>query len=140
MRADELQLVSFRVSGRLYGIDIMQVHQVLQAGHPVPAPGMPEHILGMTEVRGRLIAVVDLARLLGLQAKTPPGRYLVVHLPPDRLVALAMDGVEARIRIPRADLLQRPEELTSPAVVGAFRAETELGLVLDPERLMGHDS
>ena len=137
----DLHLVTFRVGRQLYGVDIMQVHRVLQACQPLPVPGAPDHVMGMIDLHGRLVAVMDLRLLLGLEADPTdtPRRLLVAELGggsgPSRLAALAVTDVEARLRVARADLLARPDEIGAPAVVGAFHSGDELGLVLDPERL-----
>ena len=74
-----INLVAFRLGGRLLGVDIMQVHKVLTGDDPlVLAPGAPAHVLGMIELQGALVAVLDLARLLGLDGagaagSAPPG-------------------------------------------------------------------
>lgn len=131
----ELQLVAFRLDRRLYGVDIMQVHRVLAAQEPVAVPGAPAHVLGMVEVHGELVALLDLRRLVGLPAAGEAGRRLLVLQWAGRRVAFVVDAVEARLRVAPDELLGRPDEVGVEAVTGAFRAGEELGLLLDPARL-----
>ena len=130
-----LQLVAFRVAGQLYGIDIMQVHRVLVAQEPVPVPGAPPHGRGMVDLHGQLVAVLDLRRLLALPGDGRQGRRLLVLQWDGRRVAFVVDGVDARLRVARDDVLERPGEVGGDAVIGAFRMGQELGLLLDPARI-----
>ena len=130
----DLHLVTFRLGDQLYGVDIMQVHRVLAASAPIPAPGAPPHVLGMIDLHGQLVALLDLRCLLGLEGADPGRRVLVAHRG-GQLVGLVVDEVEARVRVNAEDVLARPDEVGAGAISGAFRAGEAMGLLLDPDRL-----
>lgn len=132
----ELHLVSFRVGGKLFGVDIMRVHRVLLADTLLDVPGAPPHVAGMIEVHGQLVAVVDLHGAMGLEAAgTGRLRLVVVRLERERLLAFNVDEVVERVRLQRAAVLDPPAGLLADAVTGAFHHGEELGLILDPARL-----
>ena len=134
MADTERHLVTFRVGGQLYGVDIMQVHRVLLAEDVQDVPGAPPHIVGMIDLHGKLLAVVSLAGLLGHDAAGGAVRLLVVRRADD-LVALAVEEVEGRVRVDSTQMLARPEGIMAAALVGAFRRGEEMGLTLDPDLL-----
>jgi purine-binding chemotaxis protein CheW len=136
-------LVAFRLQDALFGVDIMQVHRVLMPQPLVSMPGAPEAVRGMFDLHGTLVAVVDTGRLL----RSPAGereetgrRLVVVRIGEETLVALQVDEVVERVRLAEEQILPPPPQAQTPAVVGAFYREEELGLVLDPALLLGEEA
>ena len=70
-RADETvkekQLVSFQVGPEEYGIDIKAVKEILRVTEITEVPNVQDFVKGLFFVRNRLIPVVDLRRLLGME-------------------------------------------------------------------------
>jgi chemotaxis signal transduction protein len=63
----EEQLVSFQVGPEEYGIDIKAVKEILRVTEITEVPNVPDFVKGLFFVRNRLIPVVDLRRLLGME-------------------------------------------------------------------------
>lgn len=64
-QADLLQMVTFRVAREEFGFPIEVVREILRVEPPRPIPESPEYLLGVLTVRGRLLPIIDLRRLLG---------------------------------------------------------------------------
>lgn len=75
-------LLVFRVDKSLYAVEGGIVDHVSELGQIVPVPTAPAHFTGIVHDRGRVLAVVDLARILGARGA---GGYR-------RLVALKLEG------------------------------------------------
>lgn len=93
-RTSFLQLVAFLVAGTRYGVPLAATERVFRMVAVYPLPGAPEALLGVMNLHGRPIAVVDLRRRVGL----PAGDYdLAAHLlivsTPRRRLAIAADEV-----------------------------------------------
>jgi chemotaxis signal transduction protein len=58
------QLVSFQVGGEEFAFPMEHVREILRVQTPKEVPGAPEHLLGVLTVRGRILPIVDLRRLL----------------------------------------------------------------------------
>ena len=58
------QLVSFQVGGEEFAFPMEQVREILRVDTPKEVPGAPEHLLGVSTVRGQILPIVDLRRLL----------------------------------------------------------------------------
>src|SRR5690625_7799676 len=54
-----LQWVTFRLEGETYGINAMQVQEVLRYSEIAPVPGAPGYVLGIINLRGTVGTVVD---------------------------------------------------------------------------------
>src|SRR5687768_12326421 len=63
----------FRLRGRCYALPPGSVEQVTPVQPIVAVPTVPPHVRGVVHLRGRIIAVVDLAALLGVDGDPEPG-------------------------------------------------------------------
>ena len=51
--------ITFRLKDEIYGIDVMRVREILRIFNIMPVPGAPQHILGITNIRGSVVTVID---------------------------------------------------------------------------------
>lgn len=65
------RFVTFRVAGETYALDVLRVREVLRTADIVPVPGAPDSVLGVINLRGSIVPVVDARHRLGL-APPPP--------------------------------------------------------------------
>ncbi len=80
------------VDGRLYAIPVGQVREVIRPVGITRVPGAPRSVLGIVNVRGAVVTLLDLAALLtGVRAVTAGSIVLIEHGP--RLVGLAVQTV-----------------------------------------------
>ena len=69
------QWVTFRLENEKYGINVMRVQEVLRMTEIAPVPGAPEYVLGIINLRGNVVTVIDTANnqlmeiLIKIQAK-----------------------------------------------------------------------
>ena len=61
-----LQWVTFRLEGETYGINVMQVQEVLRYTEIAPVPGAPAYVLGIINLRGNVVTVIDTRHRFGL--------------------------------------------------------------------------
>jgi len=108
---DELRLVSFTVSGQEYAIDIASVREIVQLPDSVTAvPNTPAHVLGLISLRQRLLPLVSLRSLFGLDAGglDEQHRIVVVALPGGAQVGLVTDAVKEVLSVPRSQATAMP--------------------------------
>ena len=68
-RAGEvLELVVFWLAGECYGIESRFVREVARLTRFTPLPGTPPYVLGVTSLRGEILALFDLRHLMGIVA------------------------------------------------------------------------
>ena len=63
-----LQWVTFRLAGETYGINVMQVQEVLRHSDIAPVPGAPPYVLGIINLRGNVVTVIDTRNRFGLES------------------------------------------------------------------------
>jgi purine-binding chemotaxis protein CheW len=99
------------LGGELFAIDLHSVSEVFEVGLVTPVPGMPQVLVGVANLRGLVIPLVDLRSLLGLPATGPTLPYAVVVRHGAQLLALLVE------RVPEIQTIQRDQFL--PAVQNA---------------------
>jgi purine-binding chemotaxis protein CheW len=127
--------VRVKAAGEAYAVAVGHVLEVAELGQVRPVPGARPELLGIKSVRGQILPVVDLARLLGVHRAARPARLLVAEARGFR-VGFAIDEVTG------IGGLEGPEELGEPApgtesglLAGATLSDGELVGVVDVLRV-----
>lgn len=84
--------VRFRVGGETYAVPVEQVLEVADLGELAPVPRAQRAVLGVRNLRGQVLAVVDLASVLGIE-RNGHGRRLVITEDQGRRAGLVIDEV-----------------------------------------------
>ncbi len=110
----EMQLVVFELGDESYGVDISRVQDINRMQEITEIPHAPESVVGVINLRGRVIPVIDLRKRFGLPdaVHTKDTRIVVVHLE-GNLIGVIVDAVSQVLRIP-ADIVEQP----SPILAG----------------------
>jgi purine-binding chemotaxis protein CheW len=128
------QLLTFVLEEQEYALDIASVAQVVRMVAITRSPKAPEAVVGMINVRGKVIPVVSLRRLMGLAEKTYGlNDHLLIVQAGNRMAALLVDMVREVLIVPAASL--EPPIKVAPRVMRNLAAVAKLGdrllLVLD---------
>lgn len=93
MAAAEAQYVTLGLGAEVFAVPVEYVREILDYRQPFAIPEGPAYLLGLTDVRGRGTATIDLRAKLGLPT-IPPGpstRILVLDIPLEgRLLSLGL--------------------------------------------------
>ncbi|MBP7891931.1 MAG: chemotaxis protein CheW [Firmicutes bacterium] len=110
----EMQLVVFELGDESYGVDISRVQDINRMQEITEIPHAPESVVGVINLRGRVIPVIDLRKRFGLPdaVHTKDTRIVVVHLE-GNLIGVIVDAVSQVLRIP-AGIVEPP----SPVLAG----------------------
>ena len=141
---DSVDVVTFNADNGLYAVPVSRVQEILDLRPVAAMPNAPAHLLGIIDLRGANIPVVDLRCLLGRAPAedTAQSRILVVQIlheggravigvKTDRVIEVtALDEPELR-PLHEADLLR----WTGSAIAGIGRCKGEVVSVLDLDRL-----
>ncbi|UCE85073.1 MAG: chemotaxis protein CheW [Deltaproteobacteria bacterium] len=75
-------LARFEAGGRVYALDVRQIREIIRGRELLPLPGAPSLIEGVAELRGVVLPVVDLGRVLGGEPvpASPAARIAIVQL------------------------------------------------------------
>ena len=131
LEGDLNQLISFEVGNEEYGLDILQVKEVIRLREITRLPKAPSFVKGIINLRGDIIPILDLRDRFGLehQEYTNMTRVIVVDVD-SKLVGMVVDAASQVVRIP-ADQID-----PTPPIVGALSAEYIKGVGKLDERLI----
>ncbi len=109
-----VQLIVFRLAGEEYGVRIEQVREVTVTPEVARMPKTPAFIKGIVNLRGDIIAIIDLEERFGLVnagRPLPEHSYTVAVEAADYTIGLAVREVPRPLRIPAAAIDPAPEFL-----------------------------
>ncbi len=133
--------VIFHLDELRIALTLSAVTRVVRAVFLTPLPEAPDGVLGMINVRGRVIPVLDLRRRFRLPPRdmTPADRFVIAHTA-RRAVALVADAVTGVIEYPVAAIVAANDILPGIGpVAGVVRLGGELLLIHDLDRFLSLD-
>lgn len=122
--------VRFRVGEENFALPVGQVLEVADLGELAPVPGAPAAVLGVRNLRGQVLPVIDLATVLGTP-RAHPAEKLVITEEAGRRAGLAIDQVTDV-----GELTGPMQEADSPFLSGSTLAGSELVGVIDIESVL----
>ena len=129
-----VEVLTFTLGRRSYGVESRHVREVVRGTDLFRVAGAPTAVLGVVNVRGQILPVADLRRLLGAPSPEAVGGRLVVLDGTGPPVVLLVDEVHDLVSVPAADLVP-PGPEAGPAA-GLLLGITPQLLVLDGDALL----
>ncbi len=125
------ELLSIRLNGQEFAISIMAIREIRGWVASTNLPHAPSYILGMINLRGTVLVVIDLAQRLGLGGQDPnPASVVVVVEANNRVVGLLVDEVCDIITV--TDAMRQD----TPSIEHGGSQEYIEGLVMIEERII----
>jgi purine-binding chemotaxis protein CheW len=111
--AADIMIGCFDVGGRRYGIDVSQIREVFRWEPATPLPQAPSLIEGVIDLRGSMIPVVDLGRILevGSLAESDQARIVLTEVD-GMIVGFSVDAAIEVLSVQAAQLLDPPSLAT----------------------------
>ena len=138
--ADGLLVAAFLLGGAAYGVDARQVQEVVKPGDITRVRHAPPEVVGIRNLRGRIVTVLDLRLCLGLGSvvASPDNRALIVDTHGET-IGLLVDAVEDTFSTSLEALAPPPPNLPGAqrrSVRGICRGGARLVSLLDLEVLL----
>jgi purine-binding chemotaxis protein CheW len=136
----ELQLVLFDLASEHYAIDSSIVREIIRIQSITRVPGASNYVEGVTNLRGRVVPVLDLRKRLDLPVadRNKETRIVVVNVA-SHDVGLIVDGVSEVLRIPTS-VIEPPAMIVTGEdadyVRGIAKLETKMVILLDLDKLL----
>lgn len=128
---DTLQLVSFKLGDEEFGVDILQVQEIIRVQQITNFPNAPEFVEGVINLRGKVIPIVDLRKRFGLEEKSHSKSTRIIVVKVDEVtLGLVVDEVSEILRLPK-DTVEPP-----PPIVAGIEADYIMGVGKLEDRLL----
>ncbi len=115
------QLLPFTLDGRKCALDVRVVDRIIPLVEVTPLPNSPEIVLGLVNVGGQIVPVVDLRQRLGLpQAEAELSARLIIARTAKRAVALPVDSVDGVIERSAGDVTEPGKVIPGTQLLKGF--------------------
>jgi len=132
------RLVTFTLDGRLFGVEVNAVQEVLRGQPQTRIPLAPDSVSGLINLRGQVLSAVELRARLGLPDRAADHEpMLVVVRVAGETIALLVDSIGAVMDVDDDQFELPPDTLSGPSrefLHGAYKLDSQLLLALDVDR------
>jgi purine-binding chemotaxis protein CheW len=138
-----LQWVTFRLENESYGINVMQVQEVLRYSEIAPVPGAPPYVLGIINLRGNVVTVIDTRSRFALpDAETTDQTRIVIIEAENQVVGILVDSVAEVVYLRQSEIETTPNvgnDESAKFIQGVCHKNDELLILVDLEKLMSDE-
>lgn len=136
---NELEIVEFEVGNSKFGINVIKVKEIIQ---PIPITFIPHahpHVEGIIQLRGEVLPVVDMVKVLGLSTdqRNPEQKFIVAEFN-KQTVVFHVDSVSQIHRI-SWEQIEKPSEMYqggNSQIIGVIKYQGQMILLLDFEKIV----
>lgn len=138
-KSTSIQIVCFKVGKEEYGIDILKVQEILTLPKITTLPKATEFILGVIELRGKILPIIDLSKRFGIETGNvaKATRSIVVNIK-NKEVGLAIDSVSHVVKV-ESDEIELPpaivKGISGRYIVGIAKVDDEFVVILDIDQI-----
>ena len=134
------QWVTFRLEEETYGVNVMQVQEVLRMTEIAPVPGAPSYVLGIINLRGNVVTVMDTRSRFGLPPhEADDATRIVIIEAEDQVVGILVDSVAEVVYLKQSDIEMAPNvgnEESSRYIQGVANRDEGLLILVDLDKLL----
>lgn len=138
-----LQWVTFRLEEETYGINVMQVQEVLRYTEIAPVPGAPDYVLGIINLRGNVVTVIDTRARFGLVSGEVSDNSRIVIIEADKqVIGILVDSVAEVVYLKSSEIDSAPNVGTDESakfIQGVSNRDGELLILVDLNKLMSDE-
>lgn len=135
-----LQWVTFRLEEETYGINVMQVQEVLRISEIAPVPGAPIYVLGIINLRGNVVTVIDTRKRFGLNPHELDDNSRIVIIETEKQIfGILVDSVAEVVDMRRSEIEVAPNvgnDESSRYIQGVATVEGKLLILVDLNKLL----
>lgn len=138
-----LQWVTYRLDEETYGINVMQVQEVLRYTDIAPVPGAPDYVMGIINLRGNVVTVIDTRARFGLPPSEITDNSRIVIIESDEhVVGILVDSVAEVVYLRSSEIDSAPNvgtEESAKFIQGVSNRDNELLILVDLNKLLNED-
>lgn len=137
------QCVTFRLDNEIYGINVMLIQEVLRVTEIAPVPGAPNYVIGIINLRGNVVTVIDTRMRFGLPPKEMDDATRIVIIEVEnQTVGIVVDSVSEVVDVDASEIETAPNvgnDETARYIEGVVSRGDELLILVDLNKLLTED-
>jgi purine-binding chemotaxis protein CheW len=135
--------VTFRLDNEKYGVNVMLVREVLKNTEIAPVPGAPYFVLGIINLRGNVVTVIDTRTRFTLPKVEPDeaSRIIIIEMG-DQVVGMMVDSVAEVVTLGESEIEYAPNvgnDESAKYISGVSKQGEELLILVDLEKLFAQE-
>ncbi|MCK6597882.1 MAG: chemotaxis protein CheW [Bdellovibrionaceae bacterium] len=135
MSQDEVnRYLNFSLGEEEFAIPLLSVKEVIAVPETTPISHTPPHFLGIMNLRGQVISVIDLRKKFSINTKNTEETSVIILDLKNHFLGVVVDSVTSVLAIKNSDILEKPMIESSKSteyITGVFRKNEHLVLLLD---------
>lgn len=131
---EENRFLCFDLGGEEFGIPLLRVREVIGMPEVTPVPQMPSHFVGIMNLRGSVISIMDLRVKMGIKPKPSDETTVIILDLGDLQLGMIVDRVNAVNQIEKDQMSEKPHmdnTKISQSIMGVWQKSDSLVLLLD---------
>lgn len=141
---DSQQYLSFKLAGEEYAIDILKVQEIRGLEKPTRIPNTPDYLLGVINLRGAVVPIVDLRVRFNLMESAAKDNAVIILVKVDtgngeRTLGMVVDAVSDVYAINAEDVSETPDlasTMVKQFVTGLASVDDKMMIMLDIDTLI----
>ena len=135
-----LQWVTCQLEDEVYGINVMQVQEVLRLTEIAPVPGAPDYVIGIINLRGNVVTVIDTRRRFGLpQTENDDSSRIIIIEVNNNVIGMLVDSVAEVVYLHQSEIDTAPNvnsDDSSRFIQGVCSRDKQLLILIDVNKLL----
>jgi purine-binding chemotaxis protein CheW len=140
---EEIQMVVFSLGREEFAVEVTQVREIMRMEEVTRMPKSPSFVEGIINLRGQIIAVIDLAKRLNLQSLERTGETRIIVVEADEIkVGMIVDSVSEVLRVNAEAVEVTPTMAADMSVAylqGVVKQDSRLIILLDLTKVLSID-
>jgi len=138
-----LQWVTFKLENEVYGVNVMQVQEVLRYSEIAAVPGAPNYVIGIINLRGNVVTVIDTRVRFGLMpSEVSENSRIVIIEAEKQVIGILVDGVAEVVYLRSSEIDAAPNvgtEESAKFIQGVSNREGELLILVDLNKFLNDE-
>lgn len=134
------QYVTFKLDQETYGLNVMRIQEVLRHTEIAPVPGAPDYVMGIINLRGNVVTVIDTRRRFGLaDADVTDTTRIVVLEAESQVIGILVDSVAEVVYLRQSEIETAPNvgnEESARFIQGVCNKNDELIILVEFEKML----
>lgn len=142
MPEEEFRVCLFSLGEDLYAVPVETLTEIIISQKIFPVPTTPPHVLGVINLRGNIVPIVDIRSALSLPRQSTPGQIAIIKQGAV-IIGIVVDNVSEVVGVPLTKVLDIPADAGGQADKGRSRflksmiqREGGVAALLDVKRIL----
>jgi len=139
----DFKMVAFSLAGKDYAIDILKVKEIAKAGRFTYVPNTSPFVLGVYNLRGDIIPIIDLRLFFNIDVPERTGNEIenmIIVTVEDQVFGVVVDAIDKVVGIQKSTI-QPPHplfgDISIKYIAGVVESNNHLYILLDIDRIFG---